>query len=181
MILHSRQARLKFHLAIILLGLATVFTLMGCSNVVASKSAAVPASVASAEPKNTNDCGTPKVVFTLDIMATGPAYDGTHLDYRAYKGSNGTKLQTVHGEFSSPEGAVGELSQCVKHADKVIEQGPKLDDKGNTIGERAEILFGSQPSSPPVFAVLWTSGSGYEKVSSSCEEKVLEVEKNFKN
>jgi hypothetical protein len=115
-------------------------------------------------------------------MANGSAHDGTTtIGLTGYIGDDGARLGTQYAEFKSPQAAVAELRWRANNAKKIIKQGPKLDDKGRTVGERVEILTDPDDSADPGFEVLWTEGSDFHEISSSCKEKALELEKHYKD
>jgi hypothetical protein len=131
---------------------------------------------------NTTECDGPEVMFHSTAMANGPAHDGiTMLSHAAYQGTDGTSLNTTFGEFKSPQAAEDELRSWAKSVKIVIAQGRKLDDQGHVVGEREEVILDTQPSPTLVFAVLWTTGSNFHEVSSSCKKKALEFEEHYKD
>jgi hypothetical protein len=134
-----------------------------------------PSQTAQTETNRTpSDCGGE---FELVVMRDGffPR-DKTPASSLGYRTVGGTRMEVVSGRFKSPQGALDEIHQFAADGTKpdsglkVIQNGPKLDDMGNIVGERLVFLRDEKGGSRPTFGVAWTWGPNFHEITSVCKD-----------
>jgi hypothetical protein len=95
-----------------------------------------------------------------------------------YESSDGIKVWSFSGDYGSPSRAAKELERRLKSAKQIIEQIPKIDDKGRHIGERVIARLTLAPDTTEMTFLLETSGSSLSGVYSISLDDVLEIERN---
>ena len=109
----------------------------------------------------------------------GKTEDGIPFSYHLYKSCDGVGVSTTVENRSSVFSALKALQRKVKTASKIIERGPKLDDKGQRTGERVVAMFASNGSEKERAAVLWTEGSDFHYLESSSLRHLIAFEKKY--
>lgn len=109
----------------------------------------------------------------------GKTEDGIPFSYHLYKSSDGVGVATTVENRESPIRASKALQRKIKKAVKIIERGPKLNEKGQQIGERVVVIFVPNDSYKEQASVLWTDGTQFYYIESSSLRHVLEFEKKF--
>jgi hypothetical protein len=96
-----------------------------------------------------------------------------------YKSSDGVMVSYEGGEYLSEIRANKELRKKLKEAIRIIERGPKLNEKGQFAGERVIAMFPSTLQGKELSSVLWTDGSQLFSIDSLSLDHTLELEKSF--
>jgi hypothetical protein len=94
-----------------------------------------------------------------------------------YQSSDGVKVAKTGFGFDSSAEAAARLNALLSRADRIIEITPKLDKKGQHVGERIVGIFHPENSSERVAAVIWTEGKGLLCIESSSLRHVLKLER----
>ena len=98
--------------------------------------------------------------------------DEVHLGFKNLDASDGEKLVIRDGEFRTPD----EAARYLDRAERVITNGKKVNDKGKTVGRRAEVLLKSD-SKTKTWVVAWTEEAYFFAVYAPTLECALQVEK----
>ncbi len=72
-----------------------------------------------------------------------------------------------------------QLRSKLKEVVTVVEQGPKLGEKGQRIGERVVATFGPAGSQNGQASVFWTDGIQFYSIQSPSLKHALEFEKQY--
>lgn len=119
--------------------------------------------------------------FTAGIIFDGEREDGGRFSVQVFDSSDGMRLTLRRDFFKSPAQANEKLQGDVKKAVEITERGPKVDESGKQIGERAVMIFVPNPKNENErhATVSWTENSTYYSIQSSSLRHVLEFEKRF--
>jgi len=109
----------------------------------------------------------------------GSTEDGVPFSARLFESSDGLKVSVWRENHDSAVGANQALRSKVKRAVTIIKRQPKLDDKGQRIGERVSMIIALAVCGIGESLVLWTSGSRLYYIESSSVKHGLEIEKRF--
>ena len=117
--------------------------------------------------------------FQLSIMADGMTADSKHLNVSTYvfNTSNGPQVRRSVSSFDSAERAVREFREQLNRAGQILEQGNWLGKGGETIGERALVVYSTEKTNDLSAVILLRRDSRLFEVSSSCLRNLLEFEK----
>lgn len=105
--------------------------------------------------------------------------DGTPYSFHLYKSSDGVSVSTRFERRGSPVRAKKELLKNIRSAVEVLERGPKLDESGRQVGERAVLTTKQNGSAKRQTTVLWTDGSELYFIESPSLQYALEFEKLY--
>lgn len=137
-------------------------------------------SIIQADAKNSQNAQNVKAVptgFKLIRMANGVKDDGAPFSTNVYETT--TDEQKVWQDFfhyESPEGVKKAFDVQIKKATKVVEKGNLLDSQGQTIGERAVLIF-DLPAKKSSAMILMTDGNTLRDIQSYSLEYAMEFEK----
>ena len=119
-----------------------------------------------------------KTTFTNIGMGELEDQDGVGFGFTQFKASDGVGLIVLDKDFADSTKAEEYFKKRLEEAAKVIEQGNKLNDVGEVVGVRAQILLriDSSKTSP---ALLWTDGVRLQEIYSSSLKDILKLEKVY--
>ncbi len=118
-------------------------------------------------------------VFKLLGMGEKKTAAGTHLGFKIYEGTSGTKVVVTHGNLRSPAKAETELQQWLDAAKKIISRDEKKNILGLKVGYRAVATYVDPNTKEDFTAVMWTNGSDLWEVDSSSLPTALDFEKRI--
>jgi hypothetical protein len=129
---------------------------------------------------------TPKAITAQDLIEGQIDFqpttivDGTTADGKGgftshrYKSSDGVEVSLDSTGYQTHERATTALEERLKDADQIIERKPKMNEKGEIVGERVVAIF--SPTSYSRAAVIWTDGSVLSSIESSSLPHALAFE-----
>jgi len=82
------------------------------------------------------EVGANELAFEHVGSGTGITPNGVFYSLFFYRGSDGGKVTFFSQDHESPAVADGELARLKKSATRTVEEGPVLDNRGNTVGRR---------------------------------------------
>jgi hypothetical protein len=109
----------------------------------------------------------------------GRTRDGTVFSFHLYEAVDGVGISTTIEKRGSRSRAHQEMRRKIAKGDRIIELGPKLNDKGKRVGERAVVIFPGQEAFKPQAAVIWTIDSDLFYIESPSLDYVLKFEKKY--
>jgi len=109
----------------------------------------------------------------------GTTKDGAPFSTQAYESKDGVKILVMRENRDSPERASRRLQERTKEAVEIVEQGSKVDEKGQRVGERVVATFTKNGSSEKEVVILWTNGQQFHYIQSSSLQVAREFEKKF--
>jgi hypothetical protein len=120
-----------------------------------------------------------KEVFKLGLIGEKRASDRTHLGFRVYEGSSGTRVVVTYGTFRSPEKAEAELHRWLEPAKKIISEERTKNLLGIPVGYRATATYVDKETKKDFSAILWTNGADLWEIDSSSMAAALDFEKRI--
>jgi hypothetical protein len=124
---------------------------------------------------------TQAITFTETIGGKGTTRDGAPYSTHVYKSSDGIVVSVIRENQDSASKAGKALQRKIKQANKILEESPKLDEKGQRIGKRVVAMFAPDDSLNKQASVIWTDGQQLYYIKSSSLKHALEFEKQFYN
>jgi hypothetical protein len=115
--------------------------------------------------------------FTSTIIACGfvTPYRG-RFSSQGYRASTGEGLSRTSYDYFSALRASKELLKEIKHAEKIVERVPNLDDNGKRVGERIVVIFPPNNKGIKRTSIFETNKSSLYEISAPSLELALEVE-----
>ena len=109
----------------------------------------------------------------------GSTKDGAPFSSQLYQSSDGIELTVTRENRDSAGRANKELQKKLKGSLRIIGRAPKLDEKGERVGERVVAIFAFDDSQKEQASVLWTNGQQFYYIESLSLKHALEFEKQF--
>ena len=117
--------------------------------------------------------------FEEVLSESGVTKDGNRYCYQLYRSSDSIGVSVTSENHNSPAEANKALQKELEQAVKIIEREPKLDEQGQSVGERVVASLPSNDPDKPQAFVLWSDGSSFYQISSFSLRHVLELEKRY--
>jgi hypothetical protein len=102
--------------------------------------------------------------------------DGRRMGFTTWEGSDGSKIGVIHYQFESPIEAKTYFGNKVGEAIRIIKRGKLRDRKGRIVGERAEVILGSNESPNMVPTLLFVGGPHFYRYDGTTLEALLKFE-----
>jgi hypothetical protein len=118
--------------------------------------------------------------FTVLFAGTTITDYGVRLGFSDYRASDGEFVTVLYWDFDSPQKAAEVFDKEIAKAASVVKREKMKDQKGEVVGERAEIVILSDDPEKPTHAVLSTDGVKFHEMRSRSLRHVLELEKIYR-
>lgn len=109
----------------------------------------------------------------------GTTRDGAPFSTQLFESQEGVRVSIIRENRDSPVRADKELQRRIKQALEIVERGPKVDERGQRVGERIVAKFAKNGSAEEEVAILWTEGQQLYSIKSLSLTVALEFEKKF--
>lgn len=121
----------------------------------------------------------PVMKFRRVAIFDGKKKDGTRFANYAYKSSDCVAISHTTTFFATEKSASHELDSETKIAAAVIDRGPKLDSKGERVGERIVLEFKDDGHNQSHAAIIWNDHSDFHSLVGPSLRHVMEFEKSL--
>ncbi len=109
----------------------------------------------------------------------GTTKDGAPYSAQIFESRDGVRVSVTRENRDSPARADKEFHRRIEKALEIIERGARVDQKGQTGGQRVVARFAKTGSSESEAVILWTDGPQLYWIASSSVTVALEFEKKF--
>lgn len=124
--------------------------------------------------------GTPQELkFRRVAIFDGKTSEGDRFANYVYKSSDCLSLSSTTTFFGSSGRASEEIQRETKKAPVVLERGPKLDDKGQRVGERVVMEFKADGQNRESAKIIWHNRSDFHSIVGPSMRHVIEFEKSL--
>ncbi len=106
---------------------------------------------------------------------------GVRLGFTDYRASDGTYLTVFYLVKDDTEVASRAFNNEIAKAVKVLKRDKRIDETGEIVGERAEILVSGGKPDSPYHAILWRDRGSYHRILSRSPRHNLLLEKIYKH
>jgi hypothetical protein len=120
------------------------------------------------------------IKFKLTKIGNGRLDDGTRWTEYGVITSDGHMLYNRYFPFSTVDRANKQFRFYIKHATKVIQRGPVLDDKGRAIAKRVLASFAGEEKGKTIYRLFWASEREFSEIEGEHLDDILALESRLK-
>jgi hypothetical protein len=120
------------------------------------------------------------IKFKLTKIGDGRSDDGTRWTEYGVITSDGHMLYNRYFPFSTVDRANKQFRFYIKHAAKVIQRGPVLDDKGRAIAKRVLASFAGDEKGKTIYRLFWASEREFSEIEGEHLDDILALESRLK-
>jgi hypothetical protein len=120
------------------------------------------------------------IKFKLTKIGDGRSDDGTRWTEYGVISSDGHMLYNRYFPFSTVDRANKQFCFYIKHATKVIQRGPVLDDKGRAIAKRVLASFAGDEKGKTIYRLFWASEREFSEIEGEHVDDILVLESRLK-
>jgi len=117
--------------------------------------------------------------FRRIAIFDGKTKEGARFATFVYKSSDCLSIVTTTTFFESSSRASKEVRRETEKAPVVVERGPKLDEKGQRVGERVVMELRANDQNKESVQIIWNSGSDFSSIAGPSMRHVVELEKSL--
>jgi len=121
-----------------------------------------------------------KIKFARGISGELLTEDGEILGFTNFSASDGVELRVLYEDFHGALKATEVFDKQISRSIKLVERRKRLDEAGNIIGERAQVILPSSGPHQTLSAVLWTDGPKFHQIESTSLPEILELERVYR-
>ncbi len=111
------------------------------------------------------------------ITRTG---SGVRVGFTDYRACDGELVKVLYWDFTTSQQASRAFSGELARAAEILNRGSKTNQKGDIVGERAEVVFPPREAGGLRRAIVWTDGLKFHEMKSRCLCDALELEKTYR-